>query len=1019
MRVIVSIKPTPGGGHTSQAARYIAYRERDEEREGTEPRPLFSARENALSFWKAERVLTEGRTPQKDELIHIAVSFRDGDFQALDRNETIRQRSLREVTREAVSQIADELRADELRWVAGIHRNTDHPHIHLLIHRAYLDRETRAERRLARIPEEMLPARVRDESGVEKVHPGSFSQAFETALDRAQERARAEMHSREEASKEKAATSDERLLETARANPSLAGRELIEEIILRGPVREPEKRPEATDLRAAFRTPSLDDPDYRSQPEQADWLGRHSQELRDLYERGAQMKGDVLIIPAEEHELSADGDQPFITGLAYAHQQIRNAEQAAEFHTLAQTIAGQTSDPRTEIEVFRHYYAEIRAEKLERTLDEMRLLAAEMARLETRESVEIARPVISFEDAREAEREDRSAENDIERDNDQGYSAEFDYAEATRGDEDDRDAEAAIGSFNTAARKVRLDDESLRFPAGLSLEMKLQLVTRTLPALDRQMENGRARSEILTAIGEAVYRRDVDEREREERFRVGGFLKAYVAERLKDPETRALNTSAAFRLAHKQITETRTPEELNRTAEQFLRENLDRGNALRLHRSDPATYPKPETMPLNPQERNLLFFGRAPEHHTAEMRELRHAWGLSRAERAERVRALNEGRLSLSPVLEGMLAELDSRHSLPALRHYQASILNEEMRNPGWLNLRQIYERLPPHERTFLIDRIEEKKEGIARSQTPAHDVKDDHFPASGGRPFGAIPRESHSYREYLASMGAAELRLLNDAVRQSRNGNGHVFIGKEDHPLSITEARALLPHEEQVRIREQARHLAWEQITPSEAFAAQEPTARAVSDTIAHLQEETQSRARLAHTALDEFVREKADVNGKSEPHSAEALSRLAPADAQQLKALEDYAARMREELYRGFESLDALRRELERPRGLDAAERTPSIELNTHSAPDRDLVFSANGHAAPMESRLSNGGHFDLDRNSTVDGPPDDRDRQPWPADSTRKWHFDSLRDLAEPLPVPAADHSIEHDHDFSLDR
>jgi hypothetical protein len=40
------------------------------------------------------------------------------------------------------------------------------------------------------------------------------------ALDRAQERARAEVHSREEAGREKAATSEERLLEAARANPS-------------------------------------------------------------------------------------------------------------------------------------------------------------------------------------------------------------------------------------------------------------------------------------------------------------------------------------------------------------------------------------------------------------------------------------------------------------------------------------------------------------------------------------------------------------------------------------------------------------------------------------------------------------------------------------------------------------------------------------------------------------------------------------------------------------------------------
>src|SRR5262245_14268763 len=141
MRVIVSVKPTPGRGQTTQAARYIAYRERDEEREGKEARPLFSAREESLSFWKAERVLTEGRTPEKNEVLHIVASFREEDFRSLGHEETAQQQALREVTREAVSQLKGDLNVDELRWVAGIHRNTDNPHIHLLIHRDSIDRE--------------------------------------------------------------------------------------------------------------------------------------------------------------------------------------------------------------------------------------------------------------------------------------------------------------------------------------------------------------------------------------------------------------------------------------------------------------------------------------------------------------------------------------------------------------------------------------------------------------------------------------------------------------------------------------------------------------------------------------------------------------------------------------------------------------------------------------------------------------------------------------------------------------
>ncbi|MGE0133446.1 MAG: relaxase MobL [Blastocatellales bacterium] len=1030
MRVVVSVKPTPGGGGASQATRYIAYRERDEEREGKEPRPLFSAKEDSLSFWRAERVLTEGRAPAKDELIHIAVSFREEDFGKLGHNEPARQDAFKEVSREAVSQIADELRADNLRWVAGIHRNTDHPHIHLLIYRTYLDRATGRETRLTRIPEEMLARRVNDETGAGKIVPGSFSLAFETALDRAQERARESTQTREEidrnltvetskdrsnSDKERVISSDERLLEAARRNPSIAGRELIQEIILRGAERGPDERPEATDIRSALRTPSLDDPDYRSLPTQADWLGQRSQEIRDLYERGAQVKGDVLIIPAEEHELPEDRERPFITSLAYAREQMRNPEAAAEFHSLARAIAGETTDPRTEIEIFRHYFAEIRrrgeeverAEAVERMLDEMRLLAGEMAKLETRNSIEAVSQVASFEEMREAVAQVRISERDSLPTEE--HSLEWPQYE-TEPVGEERESETITGAFNTAARKVNLSDESLRFPAELSLEAKERLVTQTLPTIDRLLENGNRREAIIAGIDGAIYKPELPENEQEERRKVGVFLKDYVNERLKDPETRALNHSAAFRLIHARITETHAPEELNRVAEDFLRENLRRSAALRRHQTDPEHHPTPDVMPLTVRERNLLFFGRAPEHHMPEMRDLRHYWGWSRAERAERVRELHEGRLAPSATLETMLSELDSRRTLQAVRHYQASILNEEMQNPGKLNLKQIYDRLPPHERTYLIERIEERKQEVARLQTPPREqVSDRTSIPPTNRPFGAVPRESNSYREYMASMGAIESRLLNEAVRQRQTAHGYFVANQDGRELSIAEARSLLPHEEQIRIRDRARNLAWKQIAPPEVFAQQpEPAARRLSDTVANLQEEAQRRARLAHQALDEFVREKIGFNDRNEPLSTEVLSKLESADAQRLRALEEYAARMREELYRGFESLDALRGELEKPRGSDEIARNKQPELT----PDSDRILSLKGNSDGKDLQLVNGAYFALKRNSTEDNEParvpNHLQQRSWFVDSDQKWHFDSL-----PAPRDATS-----DRDFNID-
>jgi hypothetical protein len=105
--------------------------------------------------------------------------------------------------------------------------------------------------------------------------------------------------------------SDLRLMELAARNLPLGGRELMLEIIGRGAMPEGNERPQARDIRSALKAQSLDDPDYRTRIEHADWLGKESPAIRDLYEHGAEIKGDVLTIPAEEYELREDRETPF------------------------------------------------------------------------------------------------------------------------------------------------------------------------------------------------------------------------------------------------------------------------------------------------------------------------------------------------------------------------------------------------------------------------------------------------------------------------------------------------------------------------------------------------------------------------------------------------------------------------------------------------------------------------------------------------------------------------------------
>jgi hypothetical protein len=954
------------------------------------------------------------------------------------------------------------------------------------------------------------------------------------------------------------ASSDERLLMAASRNPSLAGRELLTEILARGPEPEETERPRATDVRAALQSRSLDDPDYRTAAEQANWLGKESQEMRDLYERGAVIKGETLVIPAEGYELPEENDQPFITSLSYVHERIPQTEHAAEFHALGRAIAGEMADARGEIETFRFYYDRLNRDQsgrllrqeqttereaaLTRTLAEMRAMAAVMKQLETQHSIEVAQPVVSLEQVREIGNagsgqgfgEERSVITDDQFARDsretggvqqEAEGSSYSPEEQLEPDEG-RETEAIAFGLNTSARKVRLDAESLRLPAGLSFEAKQRLVAQTLQTIDRKLESGTSREILFAAID--GHQRKLNEagqgrpEERDEWFRIGGFIKAYVDERLRDPETRELNRSPEFRDAHAQISAARTPKELSRAAERFLRENSERSQALRRHREEPDQYPVSPPLPLDARQRQLLFYGRSPEHFSPEMRELKFTWGLSREGRAVQVQLLRKGQLEPSPTLKLLLRELESRHSVKAVAHYQAAILNEKLENPGKLNLRSLHESLAPPERNHLFDRVQERKQALARSASPGQRVRADEAVrdtntvlVGTGRAFGQLPAGSGSYRDYMAAMGAVERQLLNEAVRRRRGITlGDERLAGELRPLSITEARAKLPFQEQAELRRRARNLAWEFVAPPEVFARNpSPAALRLSDAIAHTQEHLQEWARVAHAAREQFIREQAapaekrlaeergraayletftaklqelkrellehgdlksagtaapqeeiaaqrqstslDLQGvpvelrqevelsndlassqklreeyarrefdladqahqaglaalsetrrrplfgspeEQERFTQGVLAKLAPTEAHKLAELDAYAAKTREELYRGFEAVDVLRRDIElsrHPQPSNLAQPTSGLshELKSvASLPDVTIVEYLKTEAKDLaeEARartLQDGGN----RGAT--------EHRPGYVDSAREWHYESLRGVLGP--------------------
>jgi len=873
------------------------------------------------------------------------------------------------------------------------------------------------------------------------------------------------------------------LLNAASSNPSLAGRELVIEIISRGYEREPDGAP---DFRGNLRE-VVSPREGFMRAEHADLLGREHKLGRDLYEHGATIKGNTLIIPAEAHELSEERDSPFLISISYALRKIPGREKAERFVELGLAISGETADAETRLTVFKHYYDQItkdergrylkgeeRVTTIERTLAEMTEMAAQMKALETNQDDFTRRSTGSIEQMRESERvlqagseeererlwfedqvNDRREESDGLGSRESAATEELREVESleitTESARDEKafvreeisptqepDTEArepekypSTGGMNTSARFVRLDEESLRLPHSLKLESEIKLVSQTIPEIDRALEARLSRKELFTRIrlkteeqnrkehlkevsqvlgeetrkersessrredylqalhalkalinheraressssphrankrqswmlayaarhldrriesaggakaiakempsllyvslagggeGRSSFRlpvanvktyemmqqlaqqmhqamerdlnRDLknvlsrDQKEtqgllalvRESGFRlqawkgergpeipqwsetreqVARFLRDYIDARLRDPETAARNRSPEFRKYQDQLHAARTPEEVNRVAAAINKENWEAGERQKRDERLPEVSERPGIAKLGPKVMKLLFYGRAPEHYTAEMRDLRYQWGMSKEEKDARLRDLKEGKTQPSLTLRLMIKDLESRASHEAMSHYQAQLknYNHEMKRPGKLDLKTLHGRLGPYERDYLYQQVSAKKQALSRGTVQEKTFPDSSSVARASETPGrkkaeqahlTPPKDSPAYKEYITAAKRHETQLLVEATSQFRGISG----------LTAEEAHQQLPLVTRQQIRVQSQRLAWADIAPPEILEeSRSPEAERLDRTIAHAMDHLQSRARLAKDARQDFIDQK-----------------------------------------------------------------------------------------------------------------------------------------------------------------
>jgi hypothetical protein len=193
--VVVAIKPSSSGG-ASGVTRYIAESKRNPEKEGLqdkEPRPLFSANEDRLTYLEANELLaqTSGSLAEKEDLVHIVVSLEKEDFEQLGETREEQIEAFKEIIREAAEEIENEVNFVELHWVAGIHLNTEHPHAHIAISREGWDRTTEKGKRIAHLPRTLLPHNTKDEQGEKTFVLGKIAQAVSNGIEKQRELLRA------------------------------------------------------------------------------------------------------------------------------------------------------------------------------------------------------------------------------------------------------------------------------------------------------------------------------------------------------------------------------------------------------------------------------------------------------------------------------------------------------------------------------------------------------------------------------------------------------------------------------------------------------------------------------------------------------------------------------------------------------------------------------------------------------------------------------------------------------------
>ncbi len=181
MKIIVSVQAKRASSRG--LLHYIAHSKTDTTKE-PKTREIFSEYSDKLAVEKANEFLkakTSAKRPSNDELHHLVISLKPEDYDRLGEDEKEKQKSLKKITRHAMKKFKESIGADKLAWAAGIHLNTDNPHVHIAVQKEFFDKNLE-KKNLSKIPVELLPHYEKD-GDEKKFAPGILIEAAGEKLD--------------------------------------------------------------------------------------------------------------------------------------------------------------------------------------------------------------------------------------------------------------------------------------------------------------------------------------------------------------------------------------------------------------------------------------------------------------------------------------------------------------------------------------------------------------------------------------------------------------------------------------------------------------------------------------------------------------------------------------------------------------------------------------------------------------------------------------------------------------------